>query len=187
MLDYLVADVCNLSCYQPRLFRMNAGTVPFTVNGEIFLIKSDVVDVSYLVNELCKEYFVEQLFPYGENNYSDDPYMLADIFLSLYILVPDCETTLERQKILYNQEKLVYLKSVNQSYGYDVDEVESNKATYLPAGTMLYNGKYRINEGIGKGGFGRTYRATGYFKSESKTIKSEVAVKEFFMSKIQSG
>lgn len=185
MLDYLVADVCNLSCYQPRLFRMNAGTVPFTVNGEIFLIKSDVVDVSYLVNELCKEYFVEQLFPYGDNNYSDDPYMLADVFLSLYILVPDCETTLERQKILYNQEKLVYLKSVNQSYGYDVDGVESNKATYLPAGTMLYNGKYRINEGIGKGGFGRTYRATGYFKSESKTIKSEVAVKEFFMSKIQ--
>ena len=184
-LTYLVADLCNSLSYQPRLFRLPEDKIPITEYGEIFLIKEDVVDESYLVNELWKDYFKEQLFPYGGNNFFDDPYMLADVFLSLYIQIPDCETSVERQKMLYNEEKLFYLKSINQSFGYNIDEVVSSKAIALPVGTLLYKGKYRINKYLGRGGFGITYKATGYFKVEGKTVKSEIAVKEFFMSDVQ--
>lgn len=183
--NYLVADLCSSLSYQPRLFKLPEDKVPVTEYGEIFLIKEDVVDESYLINELWKDYFIEQLFPYEGNNFFDDPYMLADVFLSLYIQIPDCETSVERQKILYNEEKLLYLKSINQSFGYNIDEVVSSKATALPVGTLLYNGKYRIDKYLRRGGFGITYKATGYFKIEGKTIKSEVAVKEFFMSDVQ--
>lgn len=44
----------------------------------------------------------------------------------------------------------------------------------LPAGTFLYNGAYRIDDVLGRGGFGITYQAT-HIK-----LQDEVAIKELF-------
>ena len=182
---YLIVDVCNPDSFQPRLIELDGDVFPETESGEIFTVKVDLIDGLYLVNELWKTYFKEQLFPHGTYNFIDDPRMASDLFLSLYIQIPDCETSVERQRILYNDEKLKYLKSINQSYGYDIDAIATNKASNLPEGTLLYNGKYKVLECLGNGGFGKTYKAMGYFKIGGKTIKSEVAIKEFFMSSIQ--
>ena len=182
---YLIVDVCNPDSFQPRMIELDGDVFPETESGEIFTVKVDLIDGLYLVNELWKTYFKEQLFPHGTYNFIDDPRMASDLFLSLYIQIPDCETSVERQRILYNDEKLKYLKSINQSYGYDIDAIATNKASNLPEGTLLYNGKYKVLECLGNGGFGKTYKAMGYFKIGGKTIKSEVAIKEFFMSSIQ--
>ena len=182
---YLIADVCNPVSFQPRLIDLDGDVFPETESGEIFTVNVDLVDELYLVNELWKTYFKEQLFPHETYNFIDDPHMASDLFLSLYIQIPDCETSVERQRILYNEEKLKYLKSINQSYGYNIDEIAANKATSLPVGTTLYNGKYKVLECLPNGGFGKTYKAMGYFKIGGKTIKSEVAIKEFFMNRIQ--
>ena len=182
---YLIADICNPVSFQPRLVVLEADEFPETESGEIFAVDGDLVDGLYLVNELRKTYFKKQLFPHDTYNFVDDPKMASDLFLYLYIQIPDCETSVERQRMLYNEEKLKYLKSINQSYGYNIDEVVANKATNLPEGTLLYGGKYKILKSLPSGGFGKTYKAMGYFKVGGKTIKSEVAVKEFFMSKIQ--
>ena len=182
---YLIADICNPVSYQPRLVELETDEFPETESGEIFVVDGNLVNGLYLVNELYKTYFKEQLFPHDTCNFVDDPKMASDLFLSLYIQVPDFETSVERQRILYNEEKLKYLKSINQSYGYNIDEVVANKATNLPEGTLLYGGKYKILKSLPSGGFGKTYKAMGYFNVGGKTIKSEVAVKEFFMSKIQ--
>ena len=54
-----------------------------------------------------------------------------------------------------------------------------NEQTYtqfmLPVGTMLQNGKYRIDRYLSSGGFGNTYVATNVYFDE------QVAIKEFFM------
>lgn len=182
---YLIVDVCNPDSFQPRLIELDGDVFPETESGEIFTVKVDLVDGLYLVNELWKTYFKEQLFPHGTYNFIDDPHMASDLFLSLYIQIPDCETSVERQRNLYEEEKLKYLKSINQSYGYNIDEIAASKATSLPEGTLLYNGKYKVLKRLRSGGFGKTYKAIGYFKVGGKTIKSEVAIKEFFMSSIQ--
>lgn len=181
---YLVVDVCNPVSFQPRIVELN-DNVFFDTEKEIFEVDDKRVDGLYLVNELWKTYFKEQLFPYDTPNFIDDPQMASDIFLSCYIQIPDSDTSVERQRILYNDEKLKYLKTINRSYGYDFDEVAANRATSLPEGTSLYNGKYKILKCLRNGGFGKTYKAMGYFKINGKTIKSEVAIKEFFMSKVQ--
>lgn len=180
----LVVDICNPDSFQPRIVELN-DNVFLDTEKEIFELDDNLIDGLYLVNELWKTYFKEQLFPYGTPNFIDDPKMASDIFLSCYIQIPDCEMSVERQRILYDDEKLKYLKNINRSYGYDIDEVAANKATSLPEGTSLYNGKYKILKCLRNGGFGKTYMAMGYFKIDGKTIKSEVAIKEFFMSKVQ--
>ena len=45
----------------------------------------------------------------------------------------------------------------------------------LPVGTLLQNGKYRVDRYLASGGFGNTYVATNLFFNE------QVAIKEFFM------
>jgi predicted Ser/Thr protein kinase len=178
----LILNPLNYRLYQPLIFIPNDGLAVCSDNLVCFRIDESMVDVEYLLNELNKEYFKKQLFP--RIDVCKQQWVVEE-FLSLYIQIPDCETSVERQRILYNDEKLKYLKSINQSYGYDIDAIVTNKASNLPEGTLLYNGKYKVLECLRNGGFGKTYKAMGYFKIGGKTIKSEVAIKEFFMSRIQ--
>ena len=178
----LILNPLNYSLYQPLIFIPKDGLAVCSDNLVCFRIDESMVDVEYLVNELNKEYFKKQLFP--RIDVCKQQWVVEE-FLSLYIQIPDCETSVERQRLLYHEEKLKYLKSINQSYGYDVDAIATNKATNLPEGTLLYNGKYKVLKSLRSGGFGKTYKAIGYFQIGGKTIKSEVAIKEFFMSSIQ--
>jgi predicted Ser/Thr protein kinase len=182
---YIIADICHPETFQPQLVELEVDEYPETYGKDVFAVDGNIVDGLYLVNELWKTSFREQLFPHNTSNYDDDPKMASDLFLSLYIQIPDFETSVERQRLLYNEEKLKYLKSINQSYGYNIDEIAASKATSLPEGTLLYNGKYKVLKRLRSGGFGKTYKAIGYFKVGGKTIKSEVAIKEFFMNSIQ--
>ena len=51
----------------------------------------------------------------------------------------------------------------------------TNNDNMLPVGTLLDNGRYRIEQQLSNGGFGNTYVATNL------TFNDKVAVKEFFM------
>ena len=49
---------------------------------------------------------------------------------------------------------------------------------FLPAGTLLHGGQYRIESHVASGGFGNTYLATDV------NLKAKVAIKEFFIKTI---
>lgn len=53
--------------------------------------------------------------------------------------------------------------------------MEDNKKTQLPIGTLLYNGRYRIDRYLASGGFGNTYEVT------DMTFNEKFAVKELFI------
>lgn len=65
-----------------------------------------------------------------------------------------------------------------------------NDRQILPAGTLLQQGKYRIEHTLGRGSFGITYLAAATIKMTGALGEMEteihVAVKEFFMSDINS-
>lgn len=54
---------------------------------------------------------------------------------------------------------------------------KENEQQMLPIGTLLNNGKYRIEQYIASGGFGNTYKAT------DTAFDEVVAIKEFFIKK----
>lgn len=171
--------------YRPFIFddtRGNAALVEGVgVDVLAFKIDETRVDAEYLVNELNKEYFVNQMFP--QMNYRR--ICSAEEFLSLSIQVPDCETSIERQRILYKAEKLQFVKSLTQAYGYNADKIANSKAVSLPCGIKLFQGKYQIVGSLGSGGFGKTYKAYEYVLDNRKRKMREVAIKEFFVKDIQ--
>lgn len=171
--------------FQPRVFDDSKGKALLYFNRSdriaAFEVDESIVDMEYLVCEMNKMYFKEQLFPTRAYNRND-----VDDFLSLYIQIPDCETSVERQKNLYRAEKLEYIKSLTKTLGYDIEKMVANKErAFLPNGTMLLNGKYRIDSFLGHGGFGKTYKATEFIQMDGKTRKMDVAIKEFFIDKLQ--
>ena len=181
----LLVNIHNRNCYCPKIFDVSKGAAILPAGrskGYQAFIISENIDAEYLVNEMKKDYFKEQLFPvegYDEN-------MTVDTFIQLYIQVPDCSTTIERQKNLYRAEKLEYIKELNKSLGYDMERMSANKGRApLPNGTMLLNGKYRIEFPIGNGGFGKTYKATEFVKVQGRIRKFEIAIKEFFINSYQ--
>lgn len=181
----LLVNLSDRDRFQPRFFDDSKGKALLYFNSSdkiaAFEVDESVVDVEYLVAEIKKEYFIKQLFPtrgYVRNK--------ADDFLSLRIQIPDCETSVERQKNLFKAEKLEYIKSLAASLGYDIEKMVANKERApLPNGTMLLKGKYRIDSFLGHGGFGKTYRATEYVHIESRTRKIEIVIKEFFIDSCQ--
>ena len=183
--DMLVANLSNKHEFQPCLYRVSAKEQPHYELGETFDINNLLVDSCYLANELHKDYFIRQIFPLSSFNYFDSPLDAVNMFLSLNILVPDIETTLARQKILYDEEKRKRIRNEVLSYGYDPDLLSQSKATFLPEGCWLKEHTYQIKSSLSSGGFGKTYRATWYLQDSRKTIKTKVAVKEFFLKNIQ--
>lgn len=183
---YLSVDTCNPYTFQPQLFESNKEISFCGECRDIYVVNTELVDGHYLVNELCKSYFKEQLFPYEMYNLGDDPLSVSDVFLNLYIQVPDCETSVERQKNIFRAEKLEYINKMNNSLGYNMEKISANRErSPLPKGTMLLNGKYRIEYPIGNGGFGKTYKATEFINVGGRVLKSDIAIKEFFIHAYQ--
>ena len=183
--DLLVINLSNKNEYKPCLFRITENQQPHYNLGETFDINKNLIDSHYLVNELQKDYFIRQIFPLNLFNYYDSPEDAINMFLSLYILVPDNETTVERQKILFDEEKRERIRKEILSYGYDPDLLTQSRASFLPEGSWLKGHTYQIKSGLSSGGFGKTYRAIWYLQNNKKAIKTQVAIKEFFLNNIQ--
>ena len=183
--DMLVINLSNEHEYTPCLFRITENQQPHYNLGETFDINNNLIDSRYLVNELNKDYFIKQIFPLNSFNYLDSSIDAANMFLSLFILVPDNETTIARQKILYDEEKRKRIRNEMLSYGYDPDLLAQSRASFLPEGSWLKGHTYQIKSGLSSGGFGKTYRAVWHLQNDKKTIKTQVAIKEFFLNNIQ--
>lgn len=183
--DMLVINLSNKNEYTPCLFRITENQQPHYSLGETFDINSNLIDSHYLANELHKDYFIKQMFPLNSFNYFDSPTDAVNMFLSLFILVPDNETTIARQKILYDEEKRKRIRNEMLSYGYDPDLLAQSRATFLPEGSWLKEHTYQIKSSLSSGGFGKTYKAIWHLQDNKKTIRTKVAIKEFFLNNIQ--
>ena len=183
--DMLVVNISYQYEYTPCLFRVTENQQPHYNLGITFDINNNLIDSHYLVNELYKDYFIKQIFPLTPFNYFDSPEDAVKMFLSLFIVIPDNETTIARQKILYDEEKRKRIRYEMLSYGYDPDLLAQSRATFLPEGSWLKGHTYQIKSSLSSGGFGKTYKAIWYLQNNEKTIKTKVAIKEFFLSNIQ--
>ena len=183
--DMLVVNISYQYEYAPCLFRVTENQQPHYNLGITFDINNNLIDSHYLVNELYKDYFIKQIFPLTPFNYFDSPEDAVKMFLSLFIVIPDNETTIARQKILYDEEKRKRIRYEMLSYGYDPDLLAQSRATFLPEGSWLKGHTYQIKSSLSSGGFGKTYKAIWYLQNNEKTIKTKVAIKEFFLSNIQ--
>lgn len=186
--ELLLANIFSVDYFQPYVLKVPQNHPPYYHEEyEIFKIQTDKIKAEYLVGELNKDYFKRQLYSgkYNEarNNYSEN---VIDLFLSLYIYVPDCQTPLEREGMLYQTDYLRYLYEWNKSYGYNMDEAAKGNKRYLPNGKWLHN-KYQIENRITRGGFGMTYKARKYEPvNEQMVATGVVAIKEFFMEELQT-
>lgn len=186
--ELLLANIFSVDYFQPYILKVSHNHPPYYHEEyEIFTINTHKIKAEYLVGELNKDYFKRQLYSgrYNEarNNYSEN---VIDLFLSLYIYVPDCQMPLEREGMLYQTDYLRYLYEWNKSYGYNMDEAARGNKRYLPNGKWLHN-RYQIENRITRGGFGMTYKARKYESVNKQMVATGVvAIKEFFMEELQT-
>lgn len=181
----LLVNINDIKKYQPKIFVINDDLSQGFEFGEVwqYEIKNDYIDEGYLISEMTKEYFVEQVFPCANIN----AVAKWDTILDCYIYMPDERETLtpvERQKLLLNAGKMEFINELLQSYDYDIEKIVSAEKNALPYGTKLCGGRYMILQEIGFGGFGKTYKAK-YIGVDCKEFARTVAIKEFFDNQFQ--
>lgn len=173
----LVINLVDRKKYQPKIVFYNK---EFTISIDEYAydINNDVVDYQYLINEMNKDYFIKQIYPTFNMDYS---YVSWNELSECFIKIPDTfdsTTPLLRQRIIYNEEKNKHIQQLLTNLDYKFDYLSNNKNA-LPQGTLLKNGKYKIIRFLNSGGFGKAYIAIN-------TITNEIVViKEFFVEKIQ--
>ena len=156
--------------FRTFIFDPRDGEAGFAFSSS-FIVDEGKVNIDYLVYQMNEEYFLKQLFPYdGFSNYHPK----AKDILSCQILVPEGESSIERQKQFIEDLRQKEIAKIAQRYGFDLGKFVQYKASDLLKGTKLRNGKYTIVDGIGHGGFGKVYKARN---EETGEI---VAIKEFF-------
>lgn len=137
-----------------------------------FIVDEGKVNIDYLVYQINEEYFLKQLFPSG--GFSNYIHPKAKDILSCQILVPDVESSVERQKQFIEDLRQKEIAKIAQRYGFDLGKFVQYKASDLLKGTTLNKEKYTVVGVIGHGGFGKVYKARD---EETGEI---VAIKEFF-------
>ena len=189
---YLIADLRNEKLFQPKILviipyvddlgflcalRMgkdvvfNDGIVTYRIDGE-------QIDCNFLISEMNKDYFIKQIFKVKKEYAKYDELMnRTNTFEECLIIIPDNKdstTPLKRQRHYYNEEKLKFLKTLLNSFDYNIENIISEKAYALPLNSLIKDGRYLIVDNLGAGGFGIVYKAI-----DQETGKT-VAIKEFF-------
>lgn len=157
--------------YRTFIFDPKNGGASVDDNVICFDVDEEKIDIGYLVYQMNEGYFLEQLFPHkGENVY---PINSTDI-LACQILVPDVESSVERQKQIIEDLRQKEIAEIARRYGFDLGKFVQYKASDLLKGTTLNKGKYTVEGVIGHGGFGKVYKA------RNEETGEVVAIKEFF-------
>ena len=158
--------------FRTFIFDPRDGEAGFPDFSSSFIVDEGKVNIDYLVYQMNEEYFLKQLFPSG--GFSNYIHPKARDILSCRILVPDVESSVERQKQIIEGLRQKEIAAFARRYGFDLGKFVQYKASDLLKGMTLRNGKYTILKGIGHGGFGKVYEARN---EETGEI---VAIKEFF-------
>lgn len=157
--------------YRPFIFNPSDGEAGISPYCKCFIVDEEKINIDYLVYQMNEEYFLKQLFPHeGNNRYN----IRNNDILDCQILVPDVESSVERQKQIIEDLRQKEIAEIAQRYGFDLGKFVQYKASDLLKGTTLNKGKYTVEGVIGHGGFGKVYKARN---EETGEI---VAIKEFF-------
>lgn len=180
----LINQVTDARCFHPMLFSPVEGTVNLSYfGGYVFEVDESQVYIDYLICEMNKPYFSKQLYPCGRTLLEQHSYgYYCRVLLSLYILIPDVATSVERQKQIIAEARQGLVAQYAARLGFDFGRFVEFSDSNLPEGRKLLGGKYTIIENISHGGFGKVYKAM--MKNEDGT-ESLVAIKEFFYHKEQ--
>lgn len=157
--------------FHPIIFDPSEGEAKASPSCNCFIVNEEKISIDYLVYEMNKEYFLNQLFPHKGNAVNR---IKAEDVLSCQILVPDVESSVERQKQYIEDLRQKEIAKIAQRYGFDLGKFVQYKASDLLKGTTLRNGKYTILGNIGHGGFGKVYKA------QNEETGEIVAIKEFY-------
>ena len=158
--------------FRTFIFDPRDGEAGFPDISFSFIVDEGKVNIDYLVYQMNEDYFLKQLFPSG--GFSNYIHPKAKDILSCQILVPDVESSVERQKQIIEDLRQKEIAKIAQRYGFDLGKFVQYKASDLLKGTTLNKGKYTVEGVIGHGGFGKVYKARN---EETGEI---VAIKEFF-------
>ena len=158
--------------FRTFIFDPRDGEAGFPDFSSSFIVDEGKVNIDYLVYQMNEDYFLKQLFPSG--GFSNYIHPKAKDILSCRILVPDVESSVERQKQEIEDLRQKEIAKIARRYGFDLGKFVQYKASDLLKGTTLNKGKYTVVGVIGHGGFGKVYKARN---EETGEI---VAIKEFF-------
>lgn len=177
----LLLDLITKQKFQPKILYYDKIEYSLSIDEFAYNIKEGVVDFNYLINEMNKKYFVDQIFPTDViTNAAFDWEDLAQCYIKLPAM-HNTVTPIERQKLLLNEEKMDFINKLLRNYDYDVEKFIKGDKASLKKNTIL-NGGYRIVKCLGSGGFGKTYKA---IKLDDGGKEKTVAIKEFFDSSFQ--
>lgn len=180
----LLLDLLSKHKFQPKMLFYDKFAYTLAMFGAFaFTVREDIVNLNYLVNEMNKQYFIDQIFPSNDYVYVSVDW---EYLSKCRIYIPDSSDTttpIERQRLLLNADKMEFIDKLLRSYDYDVEKiVNGEKGGWLKNGSTLFEGQYEIVKPLGNGGFGKTYKAIRINEDGSKTI---VAIKEFFDEELQ--
>lgn len=173
----LILDLTTKLKYQPKVLCFNNFKNSISFDERAFNIRQNKIDINYLINEMNKKYFIDQIFPTNVKTFITFEWKH---FKHCYIKLPldtDTITPIERQKLALNADKMDFINQSLNSYDYDIQRILRSGTDELSVNTQLLNGKYTIIGSIKNGGFGKTYKA---IKKNDDGTTTLVAIKEFF-------
>ena len=180
----LVITRCKKDTHKllPWLFRKTTKDCTLT-NAYSFKLDSTKIDPQYLILQLNEPYFIQEMEACDLLTDECAYYDYKHDFLNLYIKVPDCITSIERQKQIVAAASWKHVLQTSKTLGVNLGDISIARDTDLRNDTYLYHEKYQIKKPLGRGGFGRTYVALNKKPVAGEPI--QVAIKEFFVNNYQ--
>lgn len=166
----------------PWLFRKTTNECTLT-NAYSFKLDPTQIDPQYLILQLNEPYFTEEMKACGLLKDGRVFYDYKHDFLNLYVKVPDCVTSIERQKQIVASASWKHVLQTSKTLGVNLGDISIARDTDLKTDTYLYREKYQIKKALGRGGFGRTYVALNKKPEAGEPI--QIAIKEFFVNNYQ--